>query len=122
MSEEEINKLFHRIELDKSNDSCGFEFADGFGCTFDNIATCYDDRLKLYDLVKNLQQKNYNLILDSNGLINANGILQQELTKYKERCETLLDIIRYYKTTEWGLKSCEILDNFEEILKDKEKK
>ena len=48
-------------------------------------------------------------------------LLQQELTKYKERCETLLDIIRYYKTTEWGLKSCEILDNFEEILQDKEK-
>ena len=57
MISEEINKLFRRIELDKSNDSCGFEFADGFGCTFDNIATCYDDRLKLYDLVKQLQQE-----------------------------------------------------------------
>ena len=55
MNEEELHKLFHRIELDKSSDSCGFEFADGFDCTFDNIATCYDDRLKLYDLVKQLQ-------------------------------------------------------------------
>ena len=61
MNEEELNKLFHRIELDKSSDSCGFEFADGFDCTFDNIATCYDDRLKLYELVKDLQQENQEL-------------------------------------------------------------
>ena len=61
MNEEELNKLFHRIELDKSSDSCGFEFADGFDCTFDNIATCYDDRLKLYELVKDLQQENQSL-------------------------------------------------------------
>ena len=27
---------------------------------------------------------------------------------------------RYYKTTEWGLRSYEILDVFEEILKGKE--
>ena len=60
---EEINKMFHRIELDKANDSCGFEFADGFSCTFDNIATCYDDRLKLYELVKQLQQENQMLKL-----------------------------------------------------------
>ena len=53
----EIEKMFRRIELDKANDSCGFEFADGFGCTFDNIATCYDDRLELYDLVKSLQSQ-----------------------------------------------------------------
>ena len=52
MAKEEIDKLFKRIELDKSFDSCGFEFADGFSCTFDNIATCYDDRLKLYELIK----------------------------------------------------------------------
>lgn len=58
---EKINKIFHRIELDKANDSCGFEFADGFSCTFDNIATCYDDRLKLYEIVKQLQQENQQL-------------------------------------------------------------
>ena len=61
MDKEEIKKTFRRIEIDKSNDSCGFEFADGFDCTFDNIATCYDDRLKLYDLVKELQQENNQL-------------------------------------------------------------
>ena len=61
MNKEEIKKMFRRIEIDKSNDSCGFEFADGFDCTFDNIATCYDDRLKLYDLVKELQQENQQL-------------------------------------------------------------
>ena len=61
MNEEELNKLFHRIELDKSSDSCGFEFADGFDCTFNNIATCYDDRLKLYELVKDLQQETQEL-------------------------------------------------------------
>lgn len=55
MNEEEINKMFHRIELDKANDTCGFEFADGFNCTFDNIATCYDDRLKLYEIIKQLE-------------------------------------------------------------------
>ena len=54
MNKEEIIKMFRRIELDKTNDSCGFEFADGFGCTFDNIAICYDDRLKLYELTKQL--------------------------------------------------------------------
>lgn len=48
--------------------------------------------------------------------------LQQELTDYKERNKTLLDIIRYYKTTEWGLRGYEILDNFEEILDKKEGK
>ena len=57
MNKEDIEKLFKRIELDKLSDSCGFEFADGFSCTFDNVATCYDDRLKLYGLVKDLQQR-----------------------------------------------------------------
>ena len=57
MNKEEIEKLFKRIELDKASDSCGFEFADGYGCNFDNIATCYDDRLKLYELVKDLQKR-----------------------------------------------------------------
>ena len=61
MSEEETKKMFSRIELDKASDSCGFEFADGYGCTFDNIATCYDDRLKLYDFVKQLQEENKQL-------------------------------------------------------------
>lgn len=59
MNKEEIEKMFHRIELDKSSDSCGFEFADGFGCTFNNIARCYDDRLELYGLVKH-----YKYIID----------------------------------------------------------
>ena len=66
MSEEETKKMFSRIELDKASDSCRFEFADGYGCTFDNIATCYDDRLKLYDFVKQLQQQNqkYKEVID----------------------------------------------------------
>ena len=66
MSEEETKKMFSRIELDKASDSCGFEFADGYGCTFDNIATCYDDRLKLYDFVKQLQQdtQKYKEVID----------------------------------------------------------
>lgn len=50
--DKEIDKLFKRVELLKSFDRCGFEFADGNNCTFDNIAICYDDRLKLYELVK----------------------------------------------------------------------
>ena len=50
MNEEELYKLFHRIELDKSSDSCGFEFADGFASlalmfiifsNTDNISTSY---------------------------------------------------------------------------------
>ena len=61
MNKEEIIKMFRRIELDKTNDSCGFEFADGFGCTFDNIAICYDDRLKLYELTKQLEKENQEL-------------------------------------------------------------
>ena len=52
MDKDEMDKLFKRIELLKSFDRCGFEFADGHNCTFDNIAICYDDRLKLYELVK----------------------------------------------------------------------
>ena len=73
---EAINKMFHRIELDKANDSCGFEFADGFSCTFDNIATCYDDRLKLYELVKQFQQENQQLK-------KANDYLQNIIQEYK---------------------------------------
>ena len=61
MSEEEINKLLDRVEQDKLIDRCGFEFADGYSCTFENTAICYDDRLKLYYIVKKIQQENKHL-------------------------------------------------------------
>lgn len=86
MNEEELNKLFHRIELDKSSDSCGFEFADGYGCTFDNIATCYDDRLKLYELVKQLQN-NWNELkkyIDKNKLVLQNPQILDFYLKMQE--------------------------------------
>ena len=87
MSEEEIKKTFSRIELDKTSDSCGFEFADGYGCTFDNIAICYDDRLKLYELVKKLQQENLQLKEVIETLKNTNVLL----IKQKYQLEKDLD-------------------------------
>lgn len=96
MNEEELHKLFHRIELDKSSDSCGFEFADGFDCTFDNIATCYDDRLKLYDLVKHLQN-NWN-----------------ELKKY------IGEQLQYYSLCEDDYKEFNILDSVESKMQELE--
>lgn len=102
MSEEEIKKMFSRIELDKSSDSCGFEFADGYGCTFDNIATCYDDRLKLYDFVKQLQQEN---------------------SKLKERIEKAIEYIKIQQIIfkDYDVVSENQLNNLLEILKgDKE--
>lgn len=56
ITREKFDELFKRIELDKLNDKCGFEFADGWNCTFENIANCYDDRLELYELVKKQQE------------------------------------------------------------------
>ena len=100
---EEINKMFHRIELDKANDSCGFEFADGFSCTFDNIATFYDDRLKLYELVKQLQQENqqlkekspYNYITDDEYIKNIECKYHRSEEKNK-LYKSVLDEIREY--------------------------
>lgn len=104
MNKEEIDKLFRRIELDKSNDSCGFEFADGFSCTFDNIATCYDDRLKLYDLVKQLQnnwnelKQEYDNEVDENCKLSELWCKSQnnwnELRKYLEDCYDYSDCLR----------------------------
>jgi hypothetical protein len=46
--------------------------------------------------------------------------LQQENQKYKEVIDKLQDKFNFYKNTDWGLKSCEILKVFEDILKEVE--
>lgn len=64
----DIKKVIDRVDFDKTIDSCGFEFADGYSCTFDNIATCYDDRLKLSAYVEQLQRENERLKNNNNPL------------------------------------------------------
>lgn len=44
--------------------------------------------------------------------------LLKENKKYKEVFDKLKDKFNFYKNTEWGLKSCEILKVFEDILKE----
>lgn len=90
MSKEEINKLFRRIELDESIDSCGFEFADGLSSTFDNVATCYDDRLKLYKLVKHLQQR---VDKASELLVKFCNENQPYLDEIEDYCKTKIDSV-----------------------------
>ena len=103
MSEEEIKKMFSRIEQDKASDSCGFEFADGFGCTFDNIATCYDDRLKLYELVKKLQQEN--------------SKLKDKWNKLKEIVKSQSDFKLKVRNKELWFEVDELLSKMEELEK-----
>lgn len=131
---EEINKIFHRIELDKTNDSCGFEFADGFNCTFDNIATCYDDRLKLYELVKQLQQENQQLkeglkeqyekirSLDISCAIKEKDLCfyEQQLDLYKSVLDEIREYIKENYNLNWYVESC-YKDDLLQIL-DKENK
>ena len=81
--DKEIDKLFKRVELLKSFDRCGFEFADGNNCTFDNIAICYDDRLKLYELVKKQKE-----VIDK-----AIGYIQEN-TCWELRTSKVLDILK----------------------------
>lgn len=40
------------------------------------------------------------------------------IKKYKEVIDKLQDKFNFYKNTDWGLKSCEILKVFEDILKE----
>lgn len=42
------------------------------------------------------------------------------IKKYKEVIDKLQDKFNFYKNTDWGLKSCEILKVFEDILKEVE--
>lgn len=98
MISEEIKKMFRRIEIDKSNDSCGFEFADGFDCTFDNIATCYDDRLKLYDLVKKLQQENNQLKENNLNMLEEMCRCWKKLDLYKSVIDEVREYIEKYSS------------------------
>lgn len=54
------------------------------------------------------------------GLVENYIDYEEELYTLKQRIDETIERIRYYKTTEWGLKGYEILDVFEEILKGKE--
>ncbi len=93
---EKIEEIFKRIELYKAFDSCGFEFADGFNCTFDNIAKCYDDRLELYELVRKQQETIDNITnaiqgdIDGFQTINEHG----ESTEILELLEIYVDILK----------------------------
>ena len=46
--------------------------------------------------------------------------LKQENQKYKEVIDRLQAKFNFYKNTDWGLKSCEILKIFEDIVKEVE--
>ena len=63
-------------------------------------------------LYQDLSREELNLLLEyiSN--------LQNQVQKYKEVIDKLQDKFNFYKNTDWGLKSCEILKVFEDILKE----
>lgn len=46
--------------------------------------------------------------------------LQEKNRKYKSAIEKLQNKFNFYKNTEWGQRSCEILKPFEDILKEVE--
>lgn len=46
-----------------------------------------------------------------------NHNLEQKNKQLKDRIEKVVEKINFYETTEWGLKSYEILELFREILK-----
>lgn len=60
------------------------------------------------------------LNLPKEDLLTQYLFLQQENQKYKEVIDKLQDKFNFYKNTDWGLKSCEILKVFEDIVKEVE--
>lgn len=55
-----------------------------------NYKNAYEELKRLYE---KLEQEKYKLILDSNGLINANGILQQENAQLKNKLKDIEKIL-----------------------------
>lgn len=55
-----------------------------------NYKNAYEELKRLYE---KLEQEKYKLILDSNDLINANGILQQENTRLKDKLKDIKIIL-----------------------------
>lgn len=55
-----------------------------------NYKNAYEELKRLYE---KLEQEKYKLILDSNGLINANGILQQENARLKDKLKDIEKIL-----------------------------
>ena len=78
------------------------------------------DKYTLLDIIKALQFDRRDWINQYTTIHNDYVNLKQELTKYKERNEKLLEKINFYETTEWGLRGYETLKLFKEILEDKE--
>ena len=56
MNKEEIDKILSRLErIDHKNYSCSFEFADSG--SFQETCRCFDERKKLANYIKDLQQE-----------------------------------------------------------------
>lgn len=60
MNKEEIDKILSRLErIDHKEYSCSFEFADSG--SFEETCMCFDERKKLANYIKELQQENKRL-------------------------------------------------------------
>lgn len=70
-------------------------------------------------ITKCLHSENANYS-DKEELENQIKLIQQENQKYKKVIDRLQAKFNFYKNTDWGLKSCEILKIFEDIVKEVE--
>lgn len=60
----------------------------------------------------------WELVNENSEFCNEIEHLQQENQKHKEVIDKIKDKFNFYKNTEWGLKSYEILKVFGDILKE----
>lgn len=83
-----------------------------------NYKNAYEELKRLYE---RLEQEKHGLILDSNGLINANGILQQENARLKDKIEKVIEYVNHYESIRgyYEYEECGYDEyNYEEDLKE----
>ena len=68
----------------------------------------------ILDYINILEQEKHNMILDSNGLINANGILQQENAQLKDKIEKAINFVDKYMD-EWDFQD-EVWKDMNDLL------
>lgn len=81
-----------------------------------NYKNAYEELKRLYE---KLEQEKYKIILDSNGLINVNGMLQQENARLKDKNKKALELLQilHHNFPDYDYMHKRIED-IEEILKE----
>ena len=65
-----------------------------------------------------IEEKNGKIYVDGINVIEHIGKLELETNTYVQRIDETLQLIKFYKTAEWGLKGYEILEKLEKSLKE----